>query len=314
MAVQGVALEVPEPVRLRALAEGPAGEAWLAELPGVVEGLAADWGLVPGRVLTGGTDGLVVEVASSDGRDAVLKIFGPGRDATVRELDVLLAARGRGYAELYRHDRARGAMLLERLGTPLAALGWSADAELTAICATLNVAWAQPAELTKFATGAEKARNLATFIQERWEAQGRPCSEQVVARALAAADLRERAFDPETAVLGHGDAHAWNTLQVPGGANRFKFIDPDGLFIEKAYDLGVLLREWTSELLAGDPVALGRARRDRLVALTGADPDAVWQWGMMECTSSGLLCLHLGLEGGRELMEVAEAWARVDLG
>jgi streptomycin 6-kinase len=309
-----LAFEVPEPVRRRALAEGLAGEAWLAALPGVVEGLAADWELVTGRVLTGGTDALVAEAVLADGREAVLKVFGPGRDPTVRELDALLEARGRGYAEVYRHDRARGAVLLERLGTPLAALGWSAAAELTAICATLNVAWAQPSEPSGLTTGAQKADTLAALIQEHWEALGRPCSEQVVARALAAAELRRRAFDPERSVLGHGDAHAWNTLRVPGGGDRFKFIDPDGLFIEKAYDLGVLLREWTSELLAGDPVALGQARRDRLVALTGADPEAVWQWGMMECTSSALVCLRIGLEGGRELLAVAEAWARVELG
>lgn len=311
MAAKGVTFEIPEPVRLKALANGAAGEAWLAGLPGVVEGLASEWGLGLGRVLTGGTDALVAEVELADGQEAVLKVAGPGRDPTVRELDALLAARGRGYAEVYRHDRARGAILLERLGAPLATLGWSAEAEMTAICATLNVAWAQAAEPAGFTTGAEKAQSLATFILERWEALGRPCSERLVSRALAAAEVRRRAFDPAKAVLGHGDAHAWNTLKVPGGgAHRFKFIDPDGLFIEKAYDLGVLMREWTPELLAGDPVALGRARRDRMAALTGADPDAIWQWGLLECTSSGLLCLQVGLEGGREMLEVADAWAK----
>ena len=34
----------------------------------------------------------------------------------------------------------------------------------------------------------------------------------------------------------------------------------------------------------------------------------------MECTSSGLLCLRLELEGGREMLTVAEAWARVEPG
>lgn len=315
MAFKRGPLEIPEPVRRRALAEGAAGEAWLAGLPGLVEGLAADWELELGRVLTGGTDGLVAEVTLADGRPAVLKVAGPGRDATVRELDALLEARGRGYADVYRHDRARGAMLLERLGTPLAALGWSVEAQLEAICATLNVAWARPSAAAGFITGAEKAERLEAFILELQDALGRPCSEQLVARVRTFADARQRAHAPETAVLGHGDAHAWNTLKVPGGgADRFKFIDPDGLLIEKAYDLGVVMREWTSELLAGDPVALGRARRDRLVALTGANPEAVWQWGLLECTSTGLACLKLGLDGGRELLTVAEAWAGADPG
>jgi hypothetical protein len=33
---------------------------------------------------------------------------------------------------------------------------------------------------------------------------------------------------------------------------------PDGLCIERAYDLGIPMREWGAELLAGDPVALGQ--------------------------------------------------------
>jgi streptomycin 6-kinase len=79
--------------------------------------------------------------------------------------------------------------------------------------------------------------------------------------ALSFAEVRRRAFDPETALLTHGDPHACNTLAVPGGgARRFKFVDPGGLFIERAYDLGILLREWGAELLAGDPVVLGRRR------------------------------------------------------
>nr|WP_246356837.1 aminoglycoside phosphotransferase family protein [Pyxidicoccus fallax] len=279
----------------------------------MVEGLASDWRLVLGRVLKGGTDALVIEATLADGRAAVLKVAGPTREPISRELDALLVARGRGYAEVYHHDRERRVMLLERLGAPLATLGWSADAELTAICATLNEAWAQASPDAGFATGAEKAESLATFTQECWEELGRPCSERLVARAHAFAEARRQAFTPDTAVLGHGDAHDWNTLQVPGaGADRFKFIDPDGFFIEKAYDLGVLMREWTHELLAGDPVALGRARRDRLAALTGAEPEAIWQWGLMECTSSGLLCLKLGLEGARELLAVGEAWAMAD--
>jgi streptomycin 6-kinase len=111
-------------------------------------------------------------------------------------------------------------------------------------------------------------------------------------------------------VLAHGDPHPGNALQVPGGGpRRFKFVDPDGLLIERAYDLGVLMREWTPELLAGDPYALGMWRCRRLAELTGVDAEAIWQWGFMEITSSGLLCTRLGWEDGREMLAAAEAWA-----
>jgi streptomycin 6-kinase len=81
---------------------------------------------------------------------------------------------------------------------------------------------------------------------------------------LSFAELRRSAFDPQTAVLVHGDAHASNTLQDlqhrSTAGSRFKFIDPDGLVAERAYNLAIPMREWSSELLEGDPARLGRQR------------------------------------------------------
>ena len=52
-------------------------------------------------------------------------------------------------------------------------------------------------------------------------------------------------------------------------ANHYKFIDPDGLFIERAHDRSISMREWSAELLAADPVASGRKRCALLSRLTG---------------------------------------------
>jgi streptomycin 6-kinase len=62
-------------------------------------------------------------------------------------------------------------------------------------------------------------------------------------------------------------------------------------------------------LLTGDPLTLGRLRRARLAALTGADAEAIWQWGFIERVSTGLLCLRVGLDGGADMLAVADAWA-----
>jgi streptomycin 6-kinase len=128
------------------------------------------------------------------------------------------------------------------------------------------------------------------------------------------AETRGRAFEPETAVLAHGDAQAWNTLLVPGqDLRRFKFVDPDGLVIERAYDLGISMREWGAELLAGDPVSLGKRRCAQLARRTGVAPEPIWQWGFIERVSSGLLLLKLGLENeAREFLAVADAWAAAE--
>jgi streptomycin 6-kinase len=304
------ALTIPEAVQRKALAGGAAGVAWLAGLERTVAELARLWDLSVGPILPGGTEALVAEATLSDGRAAVLKVYPPGVSLDAGELPTLLAARGRGYAEVYVYDHPRAAALLERLGPPLADLGLPVDAQLAIICATLAEAWAAPPAGAWCMTGAEKAGSLSDFITTTWQELGQPCSAQVIATARRYADERRRAFDPRSAVLAHGDAHPWNTLLVPGdGPQRFKFVDPDGLFIERAYDLGISMREWTSELLAGDPVALGVQRCRRLAERTGIDPEPIWQWGFIERVSTALLCLKVGLDGAREMLTVAERWA-----
>jgi streptomycin 6-kinase len=308
------ALQVPERVRRKALAVGEAGVAWLARLDDLVGHLATEWRLSIDRPLSGGTEAFVAEARTAEGRDAVLKIAIPGLDPTAGELRTLLAAQGRGYAQVLRHDAARSAMLLERLGPSLSELSLPIGAQINAICATLLEAWAPLPEGARFVTGAEKASGLANFIEEAWRDLAKPCSARIIDRACRFAEVRRRAFDPATAVLAHGDAQAWNTLVVPGdGPRRFKFVDPDGLFIERAYDLGISMREWGAELLAGDPLALGWCRCHQLARLTGVAPEPIWQWGFIERTSNGLLLLKLGLDHlGHEFLAVADAWTRAD--
>lgn len=303
--------EIPDAVRRRAEAEGDVGRAWLDGLDALVEGLATEWGLILGRTLSGGTEAMVAEAVMADGRKAVLKIAVPGQTTTQSELRVLMIAAGRGYAEVYRHDAGRRAMLLERLGAPLHEFGLPAGEQLEILCATLREAWAPMPEGEPFMTGAEKAESLAAFILEEWRGQGKPCPARTVEVACAFAEERRRAFDPDHAILGHGDGHAWNTLAVPESEpRRFKFVDPDGLFIERAYDLGNIMREWGAELLAGDPVAIGRARCRRLADLMGVDDQAIWQWGLIERTSSGLMLAKLGMKDeAREFIAIANAWA-----
>ena len=77
---------------------------------------------------------------------------------------------------------------------------------------------------------------------------------------LLAASRRELAFDPAQAVTAHGDAHEWNTLEAPGSTTGFKFVDPDGAFAERAFDLAIPMREWGAVRPAGDLLALGMQR------------------------------------------------------
>ena len=103
-----------------------------------------------------------------------------------------------------------------------------------------------------------------------------------MAHAVACANRRVAAHDDERAVLVHGDVHQWNALQVDDG---FKLVDPDGLLAEAEYDLGILMREDPLELLDG-----GARRRARwLAARSGRDATAIWEWGVIERVSTGVL-------------------------
>jgi hypothetical protein len=99
--------------------------------------------------------------------------------------------------------------------------------------------------------------------------------------------------------------HQLNALRNENDGG-FRLIDPHGLLAEAEYDLGVLMRGDPVELLGGDPV--GRARW--LAARTGLDLVAIWEWGVVERLSTGLLLTRIRLQPlGRITLAAAEAVA-----
>ena len=94
----------------------------------------------------------------------------------------------------------------------------------------------------------------------------------------------------------------WRLAAVcaPGG---FKLVDSDGLLAEPEYDLGIIMREDPLDLLNGDP----HERARWLAARTGLDAAAIWEWGVVERVSTGLLCTKVGLQPvGRRMLAVLD--------
>ena len=304
--------DLPDPVRRRAEREGPAGEQWLADLDGCVDELAERWALDVDRVLTGGTESLVLAVAV-DGAPAVLKLGLPGSAHLDVEARILRAADGRGYARCLADDAGYNATLVERLGAPLASLGLAPEAVDEALCEVLGQAWRPAPTDLAVMSGADKARWLADYVERTWRELDAPCPRRVIDRALAQAREREGAHDPATSVLAHGDGHALNALlPLDGGPpEAARFVDPDGLVAEREYDLGILAREWIDDAYLAAPARVGGERAARLARATGTDAAAITAWGDIERVSSGLACLTVGLDEFGERM-LAAATSLVD--
>ncbi|MHB8662242.1 MAG: aminoglycoside phosphotransferase family protein [Acidimicrobiales bacterium] len=295
-------IEVSAVVRNKALALGAVR--WLDDLPALVAQVEQDWSIVVGRPFSDATEAFVAEASLAGGARAVLKLPIPRKNEPAwQEITVLRLSNGEGCARLLRADEERGVLLLERLGLSLHDLGLPIGARHEILSAAAAAVW-RPAPDCGLPTGAEKARWLGEAIVTRWEELDRPCSERAVDDALACVQRRMNAHDDERAVLVHGDVHQWNALEADRG---FKLVDPDGLLAEAEYDLGVIMREDPLELLEGDP--FDRARW--LAARSGLEVRAIWEWGVIERVSTGLLCTQVDLQPvGRHMLAAADHVAR----
>ena len=291
-------IQVPEVVRQKAIAVG-AGR-WLDDLPLLVASVEEEWAIAVGDAYGDSTEAFVAQVTCADGTAAVLKLIVPrSGEAAENEIAVLRLTGGEGCAQLLRDDAPRGALLLERLGRSLYQFALPIRKRHEILCSTVARVW-RPVPGCGLPTGAEKARWLADFIAATWEELDHPCSERAVDHALACAIRRADAHREERAVLVHGDVHQWNALEAQHG---FKLVDPDGLLAEPEYDLGIIMREDPLDLLTGD--AYERARW--LAARTGLDAPAIWEWGVVERVSTGLLGTKVGLQPvAREMLAAAE--------
>ena len=295
-------LSVPAVVRAKALAAGAAS--WLDALPGLIADLQRDWSITVGRPYETSTEAFVAQASLADGTPAVLKLMVPRPGDHVRnEITVLRLTAGDGCARLLRDDEARGALLLERLGPSLDQLALPIAARHEILATIAERIW-RPAPGCGLPTGADKGRWLAGYITATWEDLGRPCTERAVEHALACAVRRVAAHDEERAMLVHGDVHQWNALRAGAG---FKLVDPDGLLAEAEYDLGIIMREDPLELMHGDP----RERSRWLARRCGRDAEAIWEWGVVERVSTGLLATKIGLQPvGGQLLAAADHVAR----
>lgn len=303
-------LDIPQIVMKRALAAGEVGKVWLSKLPDMISCLEEKWHIKVRDSLAGGTQAFVAYAEGEDGMQYVIKIDMPGavgESNFLQAVNTLSSSGEDGYVKLFAYDEEQRACLLERLGKPLKDFQYSVNEQLEIICNVLKKAWCIPVNSFKRIDGDGSIAWFRQFLKPRWEELNCPCSKEIMEQAYRFLDSRERQKNPEEYVLIHGDAHNANVLESLSQSKNFKLIDPDGLFYEKAYDLGVLMREWREDYLQ-DPVQQGKKRCEYLHELTGVDARAIFEWGYIQCVSTGLVLWDINEQMGKELLELAEAW------
>lgn len=312
-------VELSSAVSRRLIQLGEVGQRWLEGLDSLVVELEGVWSCRVGGSLGGGSAAFVAAATDRRGRPAVLKVAipagGEGYAEFEREAVALSLGPSETYVEVYEVDAVRRAFLLERLGPSLAELRLSVEGQIDAIAATLRGSWRPIEGGTELMTGADQARWLGDFIRRQWTTLDLLHPIEIIDRAFMFLDRRIAAFDRRTAVLIHGDAHPGNMLcerrSVEHG-RRFKLIDPEGLISEPAHELGIPLRAWCEELIAGDPIRLGTEWCHRLSAATNVDAQSIWEWAFIERVSTGLLYAHLGDHVSADsFLEIADRWSEV---
>lgn len=282
--------------RARVSSLGDRGADWAERLPQVLADLAGDWGLQLGRSLPGGSNSYVVPARTPDGGAAVLKVV-LDDDGLAEQVRVLEVAAGRGYARLLAADLERGVLLMEALGEPLQSSGLAAEDQLGVLADTLAIAWL-PSPVDRVPSESDKAAGLAALIGDHFDRLGQPCALAVRDQALRYADQLVDA-PAEALVVVHGDPHPGNALAVrrprAGAETGYCFVDPDGFVADRAYDLGVTMRDFSATVLRrGRPVV--ESYTQLLAERTGVDATRIWRWAFLERVSTGLYVLGLGSE------------------
>lgn len=268
----------------RARLDGEPGRAWVRAVPGLVERLLGQWGLVPddAEPLSGGL-ALVVLVRRGDQRLA-LRLSYPG-EPVADEVLALRAWRGRGAVCLVEAELVAGALLLERLDhtRTLHALPLGEAAAVAgALIRTLAVA-APPG----LRTVAERAAGLPASIRRRQGALGDPVPPRWVEAACRYAVALPVAGEQ---LLVHADLHYGNVLA--GTRQPWSAIDPRAVCGAPEYAVPELMWTRADELRSDAEV---RGLLDAIVAAGQLDVDAAYGWVVARCVDYWLWGLERGL-------------------
>ena len=284
---------------------GAEGEAFLHDLPALLEKYAARWQLTLLPAFPNLSYNYVAPVLRRDGSEAVLKIGVPHRESCSEHAALAFYA-GAGCVRLLEANPDRAALLLARLrpGALLRPLAFEDDAQATAIVAEVMAALWRPAPAVHtMLTIADWAAGLADLRPAYGGGVG-PFPPHLV-------DIAERLFPELLAssappVVLHGDLHHENILSAQDG--RWLAIDPKGVVGEREFEIYALLRNPLGWPLAQpDPARVLRRRIDQVADRLGLDRERMRLWSVAQCVLSAWWDTHdHNPSGGQDDLRIAD--------
>ncbi|MEV5961577.1 aminoglycoside phosphotransferase family protein [Kribbella sp. NPDC051952] len=254
------------------------GADWLKTLGQAVESQCASWGLEVAGPVVHGSNAIVVPVVRK-GEELVLRMSPPGNEVA-EQARALRWWDGRGMVFLYDADVEAGAMLLERLSTPLTTRPVD---EAVAVLGQLMRRLAVPGPADARST-AEIVTRRSAELEQQWDHLDRPFDVSVLREALAVAPgLAKTSSD----LAVNGDFHSDQVLA--GTREEWLTVDPVLYRGDIAFDLGRVLWTRLDEMASIPPYF------DTAVTAAGLDRDRARDWVVWRTVDYWLWGLSVGL-------------------
>lgn len=299
-------------------ASTPAGAAWVATLPALVDRAATRWQLRLGEPFGVGTASWTAPGALPDGTPVVLKISFPHDEARY-EAVALALWRGSAAVELLAHEAEDWALLMRRAhpGTPLLATPGTPEQRIEACLGVLaNLHQAPIADVGVpvlrdvagrwTAIASERASRWSSLIGDRMP---------VVERGIERLYYFSRDHAPSTVLL-HGDLNPGNLILDDPGTPHWLAIDPKPMLGDPAYELWPVLSQIDDPFAYPDPIPVLMPRLLRACQVLGLPPGRVAQWALARTVEAVLWQLDTWPTPDRQATSLAwlgeaSAWAQV---
>ncbi|MFG2760482.1 aminoglycoside phosphotransferase family protein [Streptomyces wuyuanensis] len=283
----------------RRLVRALGDDAWIGQLPELVEETAARGGLEIERVLApGGRSSLIVLVRQQDGTAAALKLVPP---SAAPEPERAALAHWNGFGAVRLLGGSGGALLLERLHPELSVRSLPEAKALLEAAGTARRLWVEPPSGHDFETVAERTARQVSALSDRADT----APQALVDDALAA---REEllAHSPESLLL-HGNFRQSKVLA--GDRTPWLAVGPEPLVGERAYDLARLARDRVEDLIAATSGASAARRRvNRLADSLDVDRERLRGWTLFRAVESGTRAIAEGRHAEGEVSLEFAGW------